>query len=263
MSAAEQEDRLLLARAEDLLRKAARGEVAVTAYLTPREQQLLRRSLALPAGLYELDGGYAQAERARMFFYPEYFTMLDPEDRAALLAPIKQQELFCVRITGSGYRELSHRDHLGAILNLGIKREAVGDLCLLSAQEAVLFADRLLFDFLCEQLSRVANDAVRVSHFLPPEGFDGGRRFQAFSDTVASPRADAVVAAICRTSREKAQGLMRAGAVEIAYETEGRFDREVKQGDVITVRGEGKFIVRALSDKTKKGRFRLLFDRYL
>ena len=40
-------------------------------------------------------------------------------------------------------------------------------------------------------------------------------------------------------------------------------DKPVVEGAVIVVRGKGKFIVRALSDKTKKGRFRLVADQYL
>ena len=83
------------------------------------------------------------------------------------------------------------------------------------------------------------------------------------SDTVASPRADAVVAALCNLSRERAQALFRAGLVEIDYEPLEKYDKDVDAGAVIAVRGHGKFIVRSLSDKTKKGRFRLLADRYV
>ena len=109
----------------------------------------------------------------------------------------------------------------------------------------------------------MANDAVHVKEMTLPEGFDGGRSYKAVSDTVASPRADAVVAALCNLSRERAQALFREGRVEMDYQPEERPDREVSEGCVIVIRGCGKFIIRSLADKTRKGRYRLLADQYV
>ena len=97
---------------------------------------------------------------------------------------------------------------------------------------------------------------------LPPD-FDGGRRFESVTDTVASPRADAVVAALLNLSRERAQALFTEGCVEVDYEPLTRYDKELTADTVLTVRGFGKFILRSLSDRTKKGRYRLVADRYV
>lgn len=255
----------LLARARDLLLRAEKGEVAYTPFLTPREQRLLREGLSF-AGAGEallFAGGYESAERKRMYALPDY--MLGQEDavRDELLGETFGASLVSLMVKGSGYRELYHRDYLGAILNLGVERDAIGDLCVISKNEAILFCDRTMADFLKGELVRVANDVVSLSEVTPPQDFDGGRKFVPVSDTVASPRADAVVAALCDLSRERAQALFRAGLVEIDYEPLEKYDRDVAAGAVIAVRGHGKFIVRSLSDKTKKGRFRLLADRYV
>lgn len=258
-----EEEHRLLAHADELLGRARAGEITCTPYLTPREQAVLAAHLAAVPGEWEVDGGYPGAERARVFFLPEYVQEAEGELRAELLAETKEEQLAALCVVGSGYRELAHRDYLGAALNLGIRREALGDICVVSPHEAVLFADRVLAGFLCETLTRVANDAVRVRCFDLPPGFDGGRRLLSGSDTVPSPRADAVVAAICNLSREKAQALFREGRVEIGYEPAEKPDRPVQAGEVLVIRGFGKFVVRSLADKTKKGRYRLLFDRYL
>ena len=71
------------------------------------------------------------------------------------------------------------------------------------------------------------------------------------------------MAALCNLSRERAQALFAQGFVELDYEPLEKYDREVGEGAVLTVRSHGKFIVRSLSDKTKKGRYRLLADRYV
>lgn len=253
----------LLARGDDLLARARSGEITFTPYLTPREQAVFAAHFASAPGEWEADGGYPGAERARIFFLPDYVREAEGALRAELLAPTKEEQLTPLRITGSGYRELAHRDYLGAVLNLGIRRDALGDLCIASPHGALLFADSVLAGFLCENLTRVANDAVRVQRVTLPPDFDGGRRFLSQSDTVPSPRADAVVAAMCNLSREKAQALFREGRVEISYEPAEKPDRQVQAGETLVIRGYGKFVVRSLSEQTKKGRFRLFFDRYV
>ena len=104
---------------------------------------------------------------------------------------------------------------------------------------------------------------VKIHEIVLTPDFDGGRRFQAIADTVASPRADSVVAALANLSRERAQALFREGLVEIDYEPADKPDRVLKAGTVIVIRGKGKFILRSLSQQTKKGRIRLLADQYL
>lgn len=253
----------LLARAGDLLRRAERGEVAYTPFLTPREQRVLREGVPHEKGAILFAGGYEGAERARMYALPDYIREQEESLRGELLEEFFATSLVALSVKGSGYRELCHRDYLGAILNLGIERDAIGDVCVLSKNEAVLFCDRTMADFLNTALSRVANDVVSVKEITLPADFDGGKEFVPVTDTVASPRADAVVAALCNLSRERAQALFRAGLVDIDYEPIQKYDKDLGAGTVVSVRGHGKFIVRSLSDKTKKGRFRLLADRYV
>lgn len=253
----------LAAHAADLLARAQKGEITHTPFLTPFEQKTLARAFAFAAPAWLFWGGYAAAERKRLFFLPDYVVEADEPTRALLLADPFSETLAAVRVSGSGYRDLTHRDVLGAALHLGIERDALGDVCMLSPAEAVLFCDARMAAFLTENLCRAANDAVRTERFSPPADFDGGRKFRALSCTVASPRADAVVAALCNLSRERAQALFREGRVEIDYECAEKPDRPVGGDTVVTVRGYGKFIVRSVSDLTKKGRYRLLADQYL
>ena len=256
-------DARLLARAEDLLARARNGEITYTAFLTPAEVHALTRAMSFAKGEMHLDGGYPAAERARVFFLPPYLLDMDAQMLDDCLADTREECLIPLQIKGSGFRELHHKDYLGAVLNLGIERDAIGDLCVCDAHTAVLFCDRVMARFLTESLTRVANDAVRVTRATLPADFDGGRKFQPISDTVASPRADSVVAALANLSRERAQALFREGLVEIDYAQTTKPDQQVAAGCVIVIRGKGKFIIRSLSEQTKKGRARLQADKYL
>ena len=253
----------LFAHVADLFDRAESGEVVFTPFLTPREQREVQRKYAFLQDRVLMLGGYAEAERCRAVLLPPYMAELEGEVREAILVEETKEALVAVSVVGSGYRELSHRDYLGSILNLGLERDAIGDIAVLSPYEAVLFCDRLMATFLTENLTRVARDAVKVRTVELAPDFNGGRKFEPVSDTVASPRADAVVAALCNLSRERAQALFAQGLVELDYEPLEKYDREVSEGAVLTVRSHGKFIVRSLSDKTKKGRYRLLADRYV
>ena len=259
----QKENELLLARALELCRRAENGEIVYTEFLTPGQQKRLARSMPHTVVPPRCFGGYENAERGRLFFLPPYFEGLDEEVSRALLAACFAESVIPLKIKGSGYYKLAHRDFLGAVLNLGIERDALGDVLVVGENEAILFCDALMAKFLIENLSRVAGDAVCVGTCVLPPDFDGGRRFERMTDTVASPRADAVVSALCNLSRERAKALFLAARVEIDEEVVEKYDREVAAGAVLVVRGHGKFIIRSLSDKTKKGRFRLLADRYV
>ena len=250
-------------RAEELLSRARNGEITYTAFLTPAEQHALMRAMPWAKSEMHVDGGYAAAERARIFFLPPFLAEADEETLTACLADAKEDCLIPLRLQGSGFRELHHKDYLGAVLNLGIERDALGDLCVTDAHTAILFCDRVMARFLTENLTRVANDAVRVTTATLSPDFDGGRKFLPVTDTVASARADGVVAALANLSREKAQALFREGLIEIDYERAEKPDQQLQAPCVIVIRGKGKFILRSLSEQTKKGRIRLLADKYL
>ena len=255
-------DARLLAHAQDLLVRAGGGQVTYTAFLTPAEQHRLGQALGR-RGEWLFAGGYGAAERKRLFCLPPYMQGLDEQTLFAYLADTFAETLIPLEIRGSGYRDLAHRDYLGAILNLGLERSAVGDLCVSDKSRAVLFCDRVIADFLCENLTRVANDAVRLAPVVLPKGFDGGHTFRRITDTVASPRADNVVAALAGLSRERAQALFREGMVEIDYEPADKPDRAVFEGTILVIRGKGKVVIRSLAETTKKGRLRLAADQYL
>lgn len=257
------DEALLLAHAEDLLSRAAGGVPTATAFLTPHEQNLLRTRLKGVGEAAVFFGGYAEAERAKMICLPPYIAECEEPWRTSLVDELKGELVVALDVRGSGYRTLTHRDFLGAVLHLGVKREAIGDICVLDGTHAILFCDPRMADFLGENLTRVANDAVKISKAILPPDFDGGRQFQPMSDTVASPRLDAVVAALCRLSRERALALVTGELVEVDYEVVTKPDREVAAGCVISARGFGKYKIRSLGEHTKKGRLRLAADRYV
>lgn len=261
--------RLLCARAEDLCARAA-GEICATTFLNPGEQYFLSQYLnsAGHAGRTAFFGGAPGAQRRKLFVFPEYIAQLaDGGDllQTALdfLGADALDEIRALKIRGGGFRDFSHRDYLGALLSLGVERSAVGDIAPIDAYSAYVFVGRKIENFLLETELRIANDRVRVERAALPFGYRIEQRFLEISDTVASARLDCVTAALCHLSREAAKAKIVSGDVELNYEPVCEGSREVRENDVLTVRGTGKFCIEHIGDPTKKGRFRLTAKKYL
>ena len=262
-----------LARLGDAIAKTEKGIAAVLPYLTPREQkqieQILRqRGLWSNARIY---GGYPTAERACLFLLPDYLPPLlsAPVEECPIeeLFPYLGEELdrwiFPVRIKGSGYRTLTHRDYLGSLLGLGLERDALGDIAVQNEHEAIVFCSRTIGEFLLTSLTKVASDTVRCTPYTPDASFTDGRHYRPIRDTVASPRLDCVVAALTNLSREDAQNAVRSGTVEVDFEPTERTDLLLSPPATISIRGHGRFILRSFDGETKKGRLRMVADKLI
>ena len=260
------EERALLARLDDLMRLSERGEVSCTAFLTPAEAVRGRRYV-VSCGYGQrviADGGYTDAERVRLFFLPEYYEGLTEEtDRPEAVVEAIREAVVGVLIKGSGYRVLGHRDFMGSILGLGIDRDALGDIAVLNDHEAVVFCGEPVAKLLVESLEKVASDTVKVSRVAKGQSVSVVRRFETVSDTVASPRLDCVVAALANLSRDRAQTMVRNGLCEVDYETVEDCDLQLVPPCVVSIRGCGKYRLVSLSDLTKKGRVRLVAEKYI
>lgn len=260
---------MLLARVEDLIKRAEmRYEVTMGDFLSPGEAARVRvflqtvRTDAVPVFF----GGYGGCERTRLLVLPSYMQaeeVLCGDTLRSLLPEIAEEAVAAVRIKGSGFRKLSHRDYMGSVLGLGLERAVIGDIIVEDDRSALLFCAPAIVPYITEALEKVANDSVRVEPITLPSDFSVERRFETLRDTVASARLDCIVAALAGLSREKAQAAIRSDEVEVDYLPEGRVDRTVTEGSIVTVRHVGKFVIRSTDEATKKGRYRLVADRYI
>ena len=172
-----------------------------------------------------------------------------------------------LKIKTSGYVKLAHRDFLGSLIGLGIDRAALGDI-LINDDGAIVFVNPKVAELIKNELTYIGRDKVKSEYVTLPDDFNFSRQFEKVSGTVASARLDAVVSELGRTSRENAKKLIEDGLVEHNYFTAVRCDREVTNGDVISIRKTGaakggKFIVDSVDTHSNKGRIRLFARRYI
>ncbi|MBO5306045.1 MAG: hypothetical protein J6B12_04715 [Clostridia bacterium] len=259
---------LLEARVEDMVRRAERYEPCVSPFLSPREQHYAMEKLkSLGHGeMGAFYGGYDGSERNRLFALPEYLLAEDGMYGASFfresLPELSADVVKVLSVEGSGYRRLTHRDYLGSLLGLGIERDKLGDIIVQDDSHALVFCDGTMAEYILSELRKIGSDTVRVSKTELGEDFRVERRMRPISDTVASPRLDSIVSSLVGTSREKAQGLIREGAVEVDYEPCEKNDKMPAEGAIVSVRGHGKYVIQSVSEQTKKGRYRLIAAQY-
>lgn len=254
---------------------------AVSVFLTPAEQAELWRYVRYPHRLF-FWGGFAGAERKAAVFLPEWAAdgapygngiRFDSDEREKHLsemifgdgAPLEEigEQIVLLRVMGSGHRVLAHKDILGSLMGLGITRQSVGDICMISDSEAVASVSGKLTDYISEELSKVGSDGVKVTPVTDPQSFAFERQYEELSCTVASLRLDGIVAALTGMSRTKSAEYITAGLVQLSGAVCDEGAKEVAVGDTVTVRGYGKFLIDSTDGLTRKSRIRLNVKKYV
>jgi RNA-binding protein YlmH len=260
--------KLLASRIEDHLGKADRGELVCGNFLTPSEAAFAAAYIKElgASNRFFLFGGYSEAERKRIFVLPSFLSDVDgeAEEKARTYFPDEMlSSIRAVRIQGSGYRTLSHRDYLGSLLALGIERSSLGDIAIIDDHSAVLFCTDKMFDFLIASIDRVASDKVVASEYESVSKLEIKREYLPINDTVASNRLDCIVGALTNLSREKAQTAIKSGLCEVNHLPEDRCDVPLSIPSTVSVRGYGKYDVLSFDGETKKGRLRIVARKYV
>ncbi|MGI6079830.1 MAG: YlmH/Sll1252 family protein [Candidatus Avilachnospira sp.] len=201
-----------------------------------------------------LEGGYEEAERRIVFFLPEYADAASEAEDAISLIKVEPLNLKFSDV-------LTHRDFLGALMNLGIDRSKTGDI-ITAKDKTYIFCLREVEELICSELLRVKHTSVRAEAVALSE-CDIRPELKDMSVNVASERADAVIAAVFKLSRNVSQTLIASESVF----SDGRVLRQpsasLKEGARVSVRGHGKFIFGGISGNTKKGRLYVDIRRYV
>ncbi len=156
--------------------------------------------------------------------------------------------------------EFSHRDFLGAIMNLGIKRETVGDI-LVKEKEAYIFADEKIADYIVENLDKVKHTHVKVEKLNElPQALETKKQEKEL--LVSSTRLDVIIAGRYKLSRSQALELFRSQKVFVNGRVCENNSYQVKENDIISVRGFGKMEFKQISGETRKGRIYVTILNY-
>lgn len=156
--------------------------------------------------------------------------------------------------------DLTHRDFLGALMNLGIERSTIGDINIRD-NECFLFCLDKIADYICEELTKIKHTSVICSQTEITEEFLQVSPVP-YEILVSSNRIDGVISRVYNFSRSQSVELFRAKKIFVNGKQQENNSYFLKEGDVVTVRGFGKFIYFRQISVTKKDKLRLEIGKY-
>lgn len=217
-----------------------------TAFLNEQEQFFAENYLNSCKALYRLWGGADCCARKMLCVLP-----CDME---------VQFPVFPLTITFKKEYTLTHRDFLGSFMALQIGREQIGDI-LTGEGFAVVFCTAVAQEMILSNISKIGRVGVNISEGINaqlPETV-----FEEITTVVASLRADCVVSALSGLSREKSADFIKAGNFTLNYEQLNSVSKVLSGGDIISLRGYGKFVLSGETAETKKGKMRITLKKYI
>ena len=241
----EKEEQLFRKRVQELADTCFRRDVPTNTDFLNLSEQTIFHSISgiLPPVKFVLSGGFELSERQVVCFLPSYVDELYELPYECLkISPLNRKFA----------EDLSHRDYLGAIMNLGIERSLLGDIVMKDG-DAYVFILKKMSKYIQESLTTIRHTTVVISasedagELLKPE-------FEEIQGTVSSIRLDSIVALCGRLSRTKAASYIEAEKVFVNGQIVSQVSRGLKDGDVVSIRGIGKFKFDGSGGQSKKGR---------
>ncbi|MFB4162588.1 RNA-binding protein [Alteribacillus sp. JSM 102045] len=226
-------------------------ERKLTDFLDPREQDILSSVVGKDETVHlSFWGGAEGCERKRAILYP-FYEEVNREDFELTLFEMTYPSKFVT---------IGHRDVLGSLTGLGLKRNKYGDILegsgcfqFVTVEDIALFIEMNL-----QKIGKasVSVEKIPMQSMLPIED-----NWEEVQTTVSSFRLDVMIAEMYRLSRSKAAPFIEKGRVKVNWKTVDQASFPLQEGDYVSVRGLGRRKLLNSDGKTKKGRFKISYGK--
>ena len=255
-----QDNRLFVAKVLDKINfTKTKNKIQYTDFLNLYEQEMcLNIVKKLSLNRFYFFGGEENTERKILVIYPEKLTEeMSRKNDSSIISIIR------IELPKELRGEYSHRDYLGAIMKLGVEREKIGDISVRSKGAEIVIKNEVQ-KFLMQNLGSLTRFS---SAEIEEKKIEDLKEIEAqkveITEIVASLRLDNIVASLARTSRNKATEILEQERVFLNFKCETKSSKQVNVGDVITIRGKGRFVFKEISGNTRKGRYVIKIDKYI
>lgn len=260
------EDKLLISKIEDKARQCSENSMITNSDFLDMHQKSVAAAVRMPYPDIRMIfyGGFEDAERTVAVFLPDYIDAKTEEELSAYFAETEDDPLTVIELKKDKFSPtLSHRDYLGALMGLGIRREMTGDI-IVSENGCKMAVLSKMAPFILENLGKAGRGTL-TGRLLAPSEAREGTKASGIPDsfTVSSMRLDSIVKNAFRLSRGDAAEAIESGVVFVNDIECTKPDRKILSGDKIVFRRKGRIIVEDCSSVSKKGRIIVEIIRYL
>ncbi|HEU5139732.1 MAG TPA: RNA-binding protein [Bacillales bacterium] len=220
-------------------------------FLDPRQQDIVRAVIGDQDDIsMSFSGGSENAERKRLLLLPPY-SQSEDEDHGLTLFEVNYPRKFA---------SIGHRDLLGALMGIGLKREKFGDLLFQDGQVQFVVAKEIA-SYVRLNLTEVGSSPVELEEIPIQEILVVPESWSEQGGTVSSLRLDAVLSEVYRLSRAKITPLIRKGFVKVNWKTVEQPSYSLRTGDYLSFRGKGRSKLLGVEGPTKKGKQRIIIGK--
>ena len=255
-----QEDKICLSQVWDKIEfSKTREKIEYTDFLDMYQISLVENFLRkIRFDNYQLFGGYDESERKILIVYPEkYNEKMIEKNYSKMLKIVK------VELPEEEHGKYSHRNYLGGIVKLGLRREKVGDILVSNDGADIIvvedFAEILKNELL--SLTRFESSKIYLEQLFNLRKKE--IKIEEISIIVPSLRLDNIVSDLARTSRSKAAEIIKQERVFVNGQNETKLSKQIKLNDIITIRGKGRFVIKEFSGTTRSGRTIIKIEKYV
>lgn len=220
-----------------------RQRIVLTKFLNPYYQSIVYSVIGKLDELIVLeDGGFINSEAKRMIIAPAYYQIEQVDF-----------EIVLVKITyAKPFGKLTHRDILGALMSLGVKRELFGDIY--EYQDVFYVAmDLKIYDYVKNNLNLIKRSKVKLS--VSDENIEIINQYICKTFIVSSFRLDKIVSSIYNLPRSKAVNYIRSGFVKVNHKEVEEISYLCNNSDIISLRGHGRVKIVDTKRMTKQDNY--------
>lgn len=254
------EDKMLLAQVLDKITFAKdKNKLQNTDFLDMYQVSLVESVLRkIDIKNYVFVGGYEEAERKILLIYPEkYDDKMINKNISNILKVIR------ISLPDDLVGKYTHRDYLGGVIKLGLKREKIGDILVDNTGADIIIMEEISTFLLSniESLTRFQMSQITL------EDISNIRKVEIKKEEVkiivSSLRLDNIVSELAKCSRSKAEQILNTERVFVNGQNETKKTKQIKQGDIVTIRGKGRFEVKEFVGSTRSGRYIINIEKYV
>lgn len=256
----EKDDKILLAQILDKIEMVEKkNKIEYTDFLDLAQIELVQKFInKIKIENYMVYGGFEQAERKMFVIYPEKFNSIIVEKNLTNIVRIIRIEL-----PDDLKGKYTHRDYLGAVIKLGVERKKIGDI-IVDNDGADIIVDKDIVKFLSENLgslTRFSKSTITIQNIQDLRPVEIKK--EELEIIVSSMRLDNVISELARCSRNKALDIINMERVFVNFECETKKTKQIKTGDMVTIRGKGRFFIKEIVGQTRSERTVIKVEKFV
>ncbi|MCI9015668.1 MAG: hypothetical protein HFJ53_00650 [Clostridia bacterium] len=252
------EDKILVAKVLDKI-ELSKNKITYTDFLDPHQKQIIQKLLSiLQIKNVIFYGGYRDSERTILIIYPKKYS-----DNIIQKNYKNIMKVINIKLPKELKEKYKHRDYLSSLIRLGIKREKIGDI-IVQDQEADIIILKEISEYVktnIVELTRFKKSIVEIVEINKISKAKTKR--EKIQLIVSSLRLDNLVKELTNTSRNKAEEIILKGRVFVNFENILKLSKILKQGDIVTIRGKGRFQIIEEIGNTRKDKKIIEIEKYV